>query len=62
MLADFFVRLATALISNPQSFVALIDAIEGGSTEAELVASIKATQIAATEAAVEADLGPRPPP
>lgn len=59
MLADFFIRLGKVLLANPEAFMALIDALEGGQTEAELVASIRATQIKATEAAVEADLGPR---
>lgn len=60
MLADFFIRFATALAANPQVFVAVIEALEGGSAEADLIASVRAAQVKATEAAVEADLGPRP--
>ncbi len=60
MLADFFVRLATTLLSSPQVFVALVEALEGGAGQEELVASIRAAQVRATEAAVETDLGPHP--
>lgn len=60
MLADFFVRLGKVLLANPQAFMALIDALEGGATEEQMVAQIRDGQIKGTEAAVEADLGPRP--
>jgi hypothetical protein len=60
MLADFFARLGKALLANPQVFMAIIDAIEGGMTEDQLVADIRAAQIKAAEAAVTADLGPHP--
>ncbi len=60
MLADFFVRLGKVLLDNPGALVALVEALEGGAQEADLVANIRAAQIKATEAAVEADLGPRP--
>lgn len=60
MLADFFIRFGKVLLENPQAIMALVEALEGGMTEAELVASIRASMVAGTEAAVEADLGPRP--
>lgn len=60
MLADFLTRLGKLLLANPDAFVALAEALEGGASEAELVALIKAAQVKATEEAVTIDVGPRP--
>jgi hypothetical protein len=57
MLVDDLVRLGTAVAKDAPVFLALVEALEGGVPADELMAQIKAAQIKATEAAVEADLG-----
>jgi hypothetical protein len=50
----------TFLVEHLDVVNALYEAILGGATKAEMLAAIRATQLAAADAAVEADLGPRP--
>ncbi len=57
MLADFLVRFGKLLLENAGAFVALAEALEGGASEADLVARLKEAQIKATFDAVEADIG-----
>ncbi len=57
MLADFLVRFGKLLLANAGAFVALAEALEGGASEADLVARLKEAQIRATFDAVEADIG-----
>lgn len=58
MLAEDLLKL---LSEAAPAVIALAEAFRGGATSDELVASIRAGQIKATEIAVEADLGERPP-
>ncbi len=48
------------LVDNHELVSAIQEAIEGGATHDEILASIKATMVAASDAVVEAELGPRP--
>lgn len=61
MLTDDLVRLGTAVAKNAPVFLALLEALEGGTDPEQLMTDIRASQVRATEIAVEADLGPRSP-
>jgi hypothetical protein len=50
----------TFLIEHGDLVKALYDAIGGGASKSDILKAIRDSQIAATEVAVEADLGPRP--
>jgi hypothetical protein len=50
----------TFLVEHLDLVNALYEAILGGASKADMLAAIRASQLAAADAAVEADLGPRP--
>lgn len=60
MLAELLKRFGKAALEHPEVFVAVFDALEAGTSPDELVAQIKAAQIAAAEKAMAEVLGPRP--
>lgn len=49
----------TFLVEHLDLVHALYEALLGGATKADMLAAIRAAQLAAADAAVEADLGPR---
>ncbi len=55
-----FVSFLRFLIEHIDLVTAIYDAIDGGMSKEEVLAGIRKAQIAATDAAVEKDLGPRP--
>lgn len=58
MLAE---ELLAALAAAPEVFIALAQALADGTTKKQdILDAIRAAQVAATVAGVEADLGPRP--
>jgi hypothetical protein len=48
------------LIEHGDTILAIKDALSGGQTKAQLIATIRASMVAASDAAVEAELGARP--
>lgn len=48
------------LIDHGNIIKAIVEAFEGGSTEEQILAGIKGSMVVASDAVVEAELGPRP--
>lgn len=48
------------LLAHMDLVEAIYDAVDGGMSKDDILKAIRDAQIAATKAAVEADLGPRP--
>lgn len=54
------VTFLTFLLEHAELINAVWEAIQGGAQKKDVLAAIRQAQIDATNAAVEADLGPRP--
>jgi hypothetical protein len=54
------VPFLTFLLDHADLLNAIWEAVQGGATKEDILKAIRASQLAAADAAVEADLGPRP--